>query len=114
VDLIINKMCCVGLVIGELPIILFNLDLDGQGKQGTSNKVEEILLNSFINSKNNLSVFAKGVKEIELIIKKGLEEYEESKVASSKLLDDEEDILEELDKKFDFPKKSDNPRPTNF
>lgn len=114
VDLIINKMCCVGLVIGELPIILFNLDLDGQGKQGTSNKVEEILLNSFINSKNNLSVFAKGVKEIELIIKKGLEEYEESKVASSKLLDDEEDILEELDKKFNFPKKSDNLRSTNF
>jgi hypothetical protein len=27
VDLIINKMCCVGLVIGELPIILFNLGL---------------------------------------------------------------------------------------
>lgn len=106
VDLIINKMCCVGLVIGELPIILFNLGLDGEGKQGTGNKIEEILLNSFINSKNNLSIFEKGVKEIESIIEKGLKEYEESKEASSKLLDDEENILEELDKKFNFPNKN--------
>jgi len=34
VDLIINKMCCVGMVIGELPIILFNLGLDGNGNSG--------------------------------------------------------------------------------
>jgi SNF2 family DNA or RNA helicase len=44
VDLIINKMCCVGLVIGELPIILFNLGLDSEGEYA-QNKIEEKLIN---------------------------------------------------------------------
>ena len=101
VDLIINKMCCIGLVIGELPIILFNLGLDGDGKRGR-NKIEEILLNSFIDSKNNLDKFAKGVQEIEKIIDEGLKSYEDSKKASSGLLDGEEDLLRELDEKFNF------------
>ena len=96
VDLIINKMCCVGLVIGELPIILFNLGLDGEGGSGR-NKIEERLLNAFINSKNNLDVFAKDVEEIEKIVKSGLDEYVEAKKSSSNLLD--EDLLKELDEK---------------
>ncbi len=86
VDLIINKMCCVGLVIGELPIILFNLGLDSEGKSG-KNKIEERLLNSFIESKNNLEIFAKNVEEIAKIVGEGSNEYEESKFASSELLD---------------------------
>jgi SNF2 family DNA or RNA helicase len=86
VDLIINKMCCVGLVIGELPIILFNLGLDSEGTSG-KNKIEERLLNSFIQSKNNLELFAKDIEEITKIINEGSEEYEKSKEASSKLLD---------------------------
>jgi SNF2 family DNA or RNA helicase len=86
VDLIINKMCCVGLVIGELPIILFNLGLDEEGKIGAS-KIEERLLNVFLDSKNNLSLFAKGVKEIERVIKEGVQEYEESKKINEEFLD---------------------------
>jgi SNF2 family DNA or RNA helicase len=88
IDLIINKMCCVGLVIGELPIILFNLGLDGNGKAGT-NKIEERLLNSFIDSKNNLEFFAKDVDEISRIIKEGTEKYNDSKESTSELLDEE-------------------------
>ena len=87
VDLIINKMCCVGLVIGELPIILFNLGLDSERSGGSSNKIEERLLNTFLESKNNLSTFAKGIKNIEQEIDSGIKEYEESKEASTKLLD---------------------------
>jgi len=87
VDLIINKMCCVGLVIGELPIILFNLGLDSEGKAG-GNKIEERLLTTFLESKNNLSFFAKGVENIAKQINKGIEEYEDSKDASGKLLDE--------------------------
>lgn len=87
VDLIINKMCCVGLVIGELPIILFNLGLDSEGKSG-KNKIEERLLMAFIQSKNNLKLFAKGVEEISKLVAEGLKEYEESKEASCKLLDE--------------------------
>jgi len=87
VDLIINKMCCVGLVIGELPIILFNLGLDGEGKSG-SNKIEEQLMNAFIDSKDNLRTFAKGVAEIEKMVTLGIEAYSDSKNASSGLLDD--------------------------
>lgn len=98
VDLIINKMCCVGMVIGELPIILFNLGLDSEGKSGR-NKIEEQLLNTFINSKNNLDIFAKGIKEIEKQIQLGIQDYEESKIASSELLD-EEDFLKEIDEKI--------------
>lgn len=86
VDLIINKMCCVGLVIGELPIILFNLGLDEEGKSGAS-KIEERLLNVFLDSKNNLSLFAKGVKEIEKVIKEGMQEYEESNRINKEFLD---------------------------
>lgn len=98
VDLIINKMCCIGIVIGELPIILFNLGLDSEGSSGKS-KIEEQILNAFINSKNNLDVFAKGMKEIEKKIEKGIQEYEESKKASSELLDDKDrnKYLNEID-----------------
>jgi SNF2 family DNA or RNA helicase len=87
VDLIINKMCCVGLVIGELPIILFNLGLDSRGKAG-ANKIEESLLNSFIDSKNNLSLFARDVDEINRMIQEGIEKYNESKESTSELIDD--------------------------
>jgi SNF2 family DNA or RNA helicase len=86
VDLIINKMCCVGLVIGELPIILFNLGLDSEGKYGR-NKIEERLLLSFVNSKNNLNLFAKDISEISKMIEKGIEEYEGSKASTTDLLD---------------------------
>lgn len=96
VDLIINKMCCVGLVIGELPIILFNLGLDSEGKSG-KNKIEEMLLNSFISSKNNLDTFAKNIDNIEKMIEEGLDEYTKAKEASTELLDEEEDLLGEID-----------------
>lgn len=96
VDLIINKMCCVGLVVGELPIILFNLGLDSENKSGR-NKIEERLLRAFIDSKNNLDTFAKDVKQIENMISEGLEDYEDSKVSSGELLDDTEDLLGEID-----------------
>lgn len=96
VDLIINKMCCVGLVVGELPIILFNLGLDSENKSGR-NKIEERLLRTFIDSKNNLDTFAKGVKDIENMIADGMEDYEDSKVSSGELLDDTEDLLGEID-----------------
>jgi SNF2 family DNA or RNA helicase len=87
VDLIINKMCCVGLVIGELPIILFNLSLDSESTGGR-NKIEEKLLKVFIDSKNNMDLFAEGVDEIAMMIQQGIDEYDESKEASSELLDD--------------------------
>jgi len=98
VDLIINKMCCVGLVIGELPIILFNMGLDSEGKAG-KNKIEDRILNAFIDSKNNLDLFASGIKEIEKVIGVGMKEYESSKDASSKLLD-KDDVLASLDKEI--------------
>lgn len=88
VDLIINKMCCVGLVIGELPIILFNLGLDSKGKSG-KNKIEESLLNSFIDSKDNLNKFARDVKDINKMIQEGIDKYDESKESTSELLDEE-------------------------
>jgi SNF2 family DNA or RNA helicase len=87
VDLIINKMCCVGLVIGELPIILFNLGLDSSGKAG-ANKIEESLLNSFIDSKNNLDLFARDVEEISRIIQEGIDKYKEAKDSTSELIDE--------------------------
>jgi SNF2 family DNA or RNA helicase len=96
VDLIINKMCCVGLVVGELPIILFNLGIDSEGKSG-KNKIEERLLNAFLNSKNNIDVFSRDIKEIEKIIFDGMREYEDSKKSSSELLDKNEDFLAEID-----------------
>ncbi len=86
VDLIINKMCCIGLVIGELPTILFNLGLDGEGKVGLA-KIEEMLMNSFLDSKNNLEIFAKDINEISKIIQKGIDDYSEAKKASAEALD---------------------------
>jgi SNF2 family DNA or RNA helicase len=88
VDLIINKMCCVGLVIGELPIILFNLGVDGNTENG-NNKIEERLMMSFIDSKNNLEVFSKNVEEIKELIDKGIEEYKESNDYNKEVLDKE-------------------------
>lgn len=88
VDLIINKMCCVGLVIGELPIILFNLGVDGTGKGG-GNKIEEKLMNAFIDSKNTLDTFSKSIEEISRMIGEGIEEYRESNEATRKLIDEE-------------------------
>jgi len=89
VDLIINKMCCVGLVIGELPIILFNLGLDGTGKYGT-HKVEEVLMNSFIDSKNNLEVFSSEVNKLAEIIESGIEDYNKTKEYNKKVLNENE------------------------
>ncbi len=86
VDLIINKMCCVGLVIGELPIILFNLSLDGENDFGI-NKIEEHLMKSFIDSKNNLDIFSMEVGKIAEIVKKGIEDYEEDKKENELFLD---------------------------
>ncbi len=86
VDLIINKMCCVGLVIGELPIILFNLGLDTEGRSGR-NKIEEKLMASFIEGKGNLEFFARGVDEIAAEIAKGMEEYEREKAENACFLD---------------------------
>jgi SNF2 family DNA or RNA helicase len=90
VDLIINKMCCIGLVIGELPIILFNLGLDGNGDGGVAN-IEELLMDAFIESKNNLDVFAQDVDKIHVMIQKGIEEYQAAKKQAGKVLDAEED-----------------------
>jgi hypothetical protein len=87
VDLIINKMCCVGLVIGELPIILFNLGLDGSGKSG-KNKIEEKLMASFIEGKGNLDFFARGVDEIADEIALGMKDYEKEKVHNKKFFDE--------------------------
>lgn len=90
VDLIINKMCCIGLVIGELPIILFNLGLDGNSEGGMAN-IEELLMDAFIESKNNLDVFAQDVDKIHVMIQKGIEEYQAAKKQAGKVLDAEED-----------------------
>ena len=87
VDLIINKMCCVGLVIGELPIILFNLGLDSEGRTLGRNKIEEKIMNAFIDSKGNLDLFSKDINKIADIIGEGLKEYNNSKIATSSLLD---------------------------
>lgn len=86
VDLIINKMCCIGLVIGELPIILFNLGLDGYGVGGVQ-KIEEMLMNAFIDSKNNLETFAGEVDKIGELVQKGIDEYNKSKEDNEELLD---------------------------
>ncbi len=91
VDLIINKMCCIGLVIGELPIILFNLGLD-ERKTGGMNKIEEMLMNAFIDSKNNLDIFAQEVDKIAEIIGQGIEEYHKAKQATTEVLDKHEGI----------------------
>ena len=85
VDLIINKMCCIGLVIGELPIILFNLGLDNKGDSG-SNKIEEMLMNAFIDSKNNLDKFAHNVNKIAEMIDKGISEYQNIKLNNANII----------------------------
>lgn len=90
VDLIINKMCCVGLVIGELPIILFNLGLDSEGDYGGANKIEERLMMSFIDSKNNLDLFAKDVSEIARVVDRGVKDYKKMEEQNKKILDDSE------------------------
>ncbi|MFZ5954924.1 MAG: DEAD/DEAH box helicase [Nanoarchaeota archaeon] len=87
VDLIINKMCCVGLVIGELPIILFNLGLDSEGVTGRS-RIEEHLMNSFIDSKNNLDKFAMEIEKIGKLIQRGIDDYKEINEQNSQLLDE--------------------------
>jgi SNF2 family DNA or RNA helicase len=86
VDLIINKMCCIGLVIGELPIILFNLGLDASEETGTP-KIEEMLMNAFIESKNNLNRFAADVNKIGALVQQGIDEYYASKKVNSEVLD---------------------------
>ncbi len=86
VDLIINKMCCIGLVIGELPIILFNLGLDGEGATGAQ-KIEEMLMNSFIDAKNNLEVFAQDVEKIRAMVQTGIDDYTEANKTSEEVLD---------------------------
>ncbi|MEI6849683.1 MAG: SNF2-related protein [archaeon] len=86
VDLIINKMCCVGLIIGELPIILFNMGLDSNGKSGSS-KFEEKIMHAFLDSKNNLSRFSTEITKVGHEINKGIKEYEQTKKYTSQLLD---------------------------
>ena len=86
VDLIINKMCCIGLVMGELPIILFNMGLDSGGKSGSS-KFEEKLMNAYLDSKNNLTRFASEIGKVGDEINKGIKDYEKTKKYTSELLD---------------------------
>ena len=86
VDLIINKMCCIGLVMGELPIILFNMGLDSNGKSGSS-KFEEKIMNAFLSSKNNLNRFESEISKVGNEINKGIKEYAQTKKYTSQLLD---------------------------
>jgi SNF2 family DNA or RNA helicase len=86
VDLIINKMCCIGLVMGELPIILFNMGLDSNGHSGSS-KFEEKIMNAFLDSKNNLHRFASEIDKVGNEINQGIKEYEQTKKYTSQLLD---------------------------
>ena len=92
VDLIINKMCCVGLVIGELPIILFNVGLDGEGEY-SRNKIEEKLMRSFIDSKNNLEIFANDVSSIARMVEAGIAEYKEMEKLNKEVLDGEQSSI---------------------
>jgi len=86
VDLIINKMCCIGLIMGELPIILFNMGLDSTGTSGSS-KFEEKLMHAFLDSRNNLGRFATEIGKVENEITKGIKDYEQTKKRTSELLD---------------------------
>lgn len=83
VDLIINKMCCIGLVIGELPIILFNLGLDGE----TKTNVEELLMNAFLDSKNNLATFSAEVHKVGALIEQGIKDYQDAKASVKQVID---------------------------
>ncbi len=85
VDLIINKMCCIGLIMGELPIILFNMGLDSNGKTG-ANKLEEKIMNAFLDSKNNLQRFSVNIEKVGNEINKGINEYNNTKKYTSQLL----------------------------
>ena len=85
VDLIINKMCCVGLVIGELPVILFNLGLDSDSENGFG-KIEDMIMDSFLDSKNNLEIFSKNIKDIEQIIQKGIDDHSSNKKNTAEIL----------------------------
>jgi len=85
VDLIINKMCCIGLVMGELPILLFNMGLDSKGSLG-SNRFEENLMHAFLDSKNNLDTFASTVTKIGENITKGIKAYDNTKKYTSEFL----------------------------
>jgi SNF2 family DNA or RNA helicase len=86
VDLIINKMCCIGLIMGELPIILFNMGLDSSGTSGSS-KFEEKLMHAFLDSKNNLTRFATEIDKVGYEINQGIKEYEKTKKYTTELLD---------------------------
>ena len=54
-------------------------------------KIEEMLMNAFINSKNNLEKFEKGVDKIASMIEKGMNEYSETKKQN-------EEIIKEVNK----------------
>jgi SNF2 family DNA or RNA helicase len=86
VDLIINKMCCIGLIMGELPIILFNMGLDSNGNSGSS-KFEEKIMHAFLDSKNNLNKFTNEIDKVSKEINNGIKEYEKTKKYTSELLD---------------------------
>ncbi len=88
VDLIINKMCCIGLVIGELPIILFNLGLDSENNEGV-NKIEELIMDSFIDSKNNLQIFSQDIQKIAQQIEEGVKCYKQNEKENREFLDNE-------------------------
>ncbi len=84
VNLIINKMCCIGLVMGELPIILFNMGLDSKGKSG-STKFEERLMKAYLYSDNNLTRFSTEIDKVEQEINKGILEYSHTKTNTKEL-----------------------------
>jgi len=84
VNLIINKMCCIGLVMGELPIILFNMGLDSNAKSG-STKFEEKLMKAYLYSENNLSRFSTEIDKVEQEINKGILEYSHTKTNTKEL-----------------------------
>ncbi len=84
VNLIINKMCCIGLVMGELPIILFNMGLDSKGESG-SIKFEEKLMRAFLYSKDNLTRFSTEIEKVEQEINKGIVEYSHTKTNTKEL-----------------------------
>ena len=84
VNLIINKMCCIGLVMGELPIILFNMGLDSNGKSG-STKFEEKLMKAYLYSDNNLNRFSTEIEKVEQEINKGILDYSHTKTNTKEL-----------------------------
>jgi len=84
VNLIINKMCCIGLVMGELPIILFNMGLDSNGKSG-STKFEEKLMKAYLYSDNNLTRFSTEIDRVEEEIHKGILEYSHTQTNTKEL-----------------------------